>query len=41
MILSHKEIDKLNKLGITLNDNDLIHELKVGRPIRFYKTYKK
>ena len=38
---THAEIDKLNKLGLTLNDNDLIKGLKIGAPIRFYKTTKK
>jgi hypothetical protein len=40
LILSstHLEIDRLNSLGIVLNDNELINGLKVGAPIRFYKT---
>jgi hypothetical protein len=35
---THAEIDKLNKLGLALNDNKLTHGIKRGSPVRFYKT---
>ena len=37
---THNEIDKLNKLGLMLNDNQLIDGVKIGSPVRFYKTTK-
>jgi hypothetical protein len=37
---THIEIDKLNKLGLMLNDNELIKGVKIGSPVRFYKTNK-
>jgi hypothetical protein len=42
LILSstHKDIDKLNAMGLVLNDNKLINGLKIGAPTRFYKTCK-
>lgn len=42
LILSstHTDITKLNKLGLNLNDNELVEGLKVGAPVRFYKTGK-
>ena len=42
LILSstHTDISKLNKLGLNLNDNELVDGLKVGAPVRFYKTSK-
>lgn len=42
LILSstHNDINKLNTLGLNLNDNELIDGLKVGAPVRFYKTGK-
>lgn len=40
LILSstHNDIDKLNEMGLVLNNNKLIDGLKIGAPIRFYKT---
>jgi len=37
---THDDIDKLNKMGLVLNNNELINGLKIGAPIRFYKTVK-
>jgi hypothetical protein len=37
---THKIIDKMNSLGLMLNENVYIDGLKVNSPMRFYKTKK-
>jgi hypothetical protein len=42
LILSstHADIDKLNTLGLILNENELIDGLKIDAPMRFYQSRK-